>query len=97
MTRYTINGYKRISKAEARKRYNAGELVTLCPVNLIPGAPWNPEITVTKFDSSAPARNVAVVCTMDFETLVNGFEFYNIRGAETGRYTAYYKREDITA
>lgn len=70
--------FKRVNKATARRAYNNGLQVVMCPCNLIPGAPWHPEIPV---DSKSGAT---------FETTLNAFEYYNIRGRETGRYTAFY-------
>ena len=79
---YTDGGktYTRISKAKARAAYNAGLAVVLCPVNLRPGAPWHPEITVSKERSENEI----------FERVLNAFEFYNTRDTETGYYTAFY-------
>ena len=79
---YTDGGktYTRISKAKARAAYNAGLELVLCPVNLRPGAPWHPEIAVSKERSESES----------FERVLNAFEFYNTRDTETGRYTAFY-------
>jgi len=70
--------FKRVNKATARRAYNNGLHIIMCPCNLRPGAPWPPEIPV---DNKSGAT---------FETALNAFEFYNIRGRETGRYTAFY-------
>jgi hypothetical protein len=70
--------FKRVNKATARRAYNNGLRVVMCPCNLRPGAPWYPE-TIVNGKSDAT-----------FETTLNAFEFYNIRGRETGRYTAFY-------
>jgi hypothetical protein len=77
---YNDNGFtfKRVNKATARRAYNNGLRVVMCPCNLRPGAPWRPEIPV---DNKSGAT---------FETTLNAFEYYNIRGHETGRYTAFY-------
>ena len=79
---YTDGGktYTRISKAKARAAYNAGLEIVLCPVNLRPGAPWHPEIAVSKKRSESES----------FERVLNAFEFYNVRDTETGYYTAFY-------
>lgn len=51
MNRYTWteNGFtfKRINKAQARRAYNNGLRVVVCPVNLRPGYPFHPEISVS--------------------------------------------------
>lgn len=77
---FTQGGYtfKRVNRAVARRAYNNGLRVILCPCNLRPGAPWHPEVSIS---GKAAAS---------FETAVNAFEFYNLRGRETGRYTAFY-------
>jgi hypothetical protein len=72
--------YTRISKAKARAVYNAGLEVALCPVNIRPGAPWYPEIHVSKERSEGES----------FDNVLNTFEFYNTRNTETGYYTAFY-------
>ena len=79
---YTDGGktYTRISKAKARAAYNAGLELVLCPVNLRPGAPWHPEIAISKERSENES----------FEMELNVFEFYNTRDTETGYYTAFY-------
>lgn len=40
MNKRTVDGFTRISKRAAEKRYNAGEVVILCPVKLRPGFPF---------------------------------------------------------
>lgn len=82
MNNYTFSDggftFKRVNKATARRAYNNGLRVVMCPCNLRPGAPWYPDIPV---DNKSGAT---------FETTLNAFEYYNIRGRETGRYTAFY-------
>lgn len=77
---FTDGGYsfQRIDKKAARRAYNNGLRVMLCPVNLRPGYPYHPEISIS---GKAAAT---------FEEALNAFEFYNLRGKETGRYTAFY-------
>ncbi len=82
MNNYTFsdNGFnfKRVNKAKARAAYNNGLRVVFCPCNLRPGYPYYPEAIVNGKSNAT------------FETALNAFEFYNIRGRETGRYTAFY-------
>lgn len=77
---FTENGFtfKRINKTQARRAYNNGLRVVVCPVNLRPGHPWHPEIIVSGKSGAT------------FEKMLNAFIFYNIRDNETGRYPAYY-------
>lgn len=82
MNKYTYtNGghtFERVSKTVARMAYNNGLRVVFCPINLRPGYPFNPEVSVSGKSGAT------------FETALNAFEYYNIRGRETGRYTAFY-------
>lgn len=83
MNKYTIDGYTRISKARARKMFNNSETVYFCACNLKPGYPWYPEAAIKKeytFNT--------------FENAVNCFEFYNCVNSETGKYAAFYTREE---
>lgn len=82
MRKFELNGFSRISKAEARRLYDAGQIVYFCPVNLRPGTPWHCE-TAQQFNPVDP-------CT--FEQLVNTFMFYNCTDCETGKYIAFYEK-----
>jgi len=77
---YTDSGFtfERVDKKTARKAYNNGLRVVLCPVNLRPGYPFHPETSVSGKSGAT------------FEQALSAFEYYNIRGKETGRYTAFY-------
>ena len=80
MKQIHVNGYKRITKAEAFKEYKNGNTIYLIPVKLTPGGFWNPEIPI-KNDS--PRK---------WESIINEFEFYNC-DYERGYYTAFYIKE----
>lgn len=77
---WTENGFtfKRINKTQARRAYNNGLRVVVCPVNLRPGYPWYPEIIVSGKSGAT------------FEEMLNAFIYYNIRDNETGKYAAFY-------
>lgn len=79
MNKYSVNGFTRISKAAARKLYNAGQIVYFCACNMRPGCDWHPEIAVQQ--TGEP-----------FENRVNNFQWYNCINSETGKYTAFYIR-----
>lgn len=81
---FTENGFtfKRINKAQAKRAYNNDLTVRFCPVNLRPGSPFRFDMDMNKVQ-----QNCAGV---DFEPLVNVFEFYNCGSNETGKYTAFY-------
>lgn len=77
---FTENGFtfERVNKKQARKAYNNGLRVVVCPVNLRPGYPWYPEISVSGKSGAT------------FEEMLNAFIYYNIRDNETGKYPAFY-------
>lgn len=77
---FTENGFtfERVDKRQARKAYNNGLRVVVCPVNLRPGCPWYPEIIVSGGSGAT------------FEEMLNSFIYYNIRDNETGKYAAFY-------
>lgn len=81
MNKYTYTQgrftFKRVSKRTARRCYNNGLPVILCPVNLRPGSPWHCE---TEFRRNGESFNMRV----------DVFEHYNATNSETGRYSAFY-------
>ena len=84
MNRYTVNGFTRISKAQARKLWTANATpVYACPCNLRPGGPWSPEVQLPT-DSGAT-----------WERLTNAATYYNCTTAETGRRLVYYVAEGV--
>lgn len=77
--------YTRVTKTAARKAYDTGKTVILCPCKLRPGWPWHPEIPV-KRNAEDPET---------FDQRINSFAWYNLN-AESGRYPMYFLRaEDI--
>lgn len=78
--------YTRISKAAAKKAYLSGDNIALCPVNLRPGSPYNPEI-VLNISNNTDGRS--------FDDILNAFTFYNCNLSEAGRYAAFYAIENI--
>ena len=71
---------QQISKPAARKLYNAGEQILLCPCNLVPLSSWNTGFIIKQY-SKDPTN---------FETYVNKFTFYNCNN-ETGYYLTFCK------
>lgn len=84
MNHYTVNGFERVSKARARRLYDAGIPVYLCPAKLRPGGPWNPETQILK-----PRTRAA------FSDVTNAATFYTC-GPGTGRYLSFYVRQGAT-
>ena len=72
--------YRRISKAKARKLWGTGPTISLCPVKLRPGGPWQSDIRY--FVEEQRER--------EFDRLVNSFVWYNCQHNETGYYPAFY-------
>ena len=69
--------YIRISKAYARRYYNAGHDLYFCPVNLNPET--SPALLYEPSDRS-----------LSFYVHVSLYEVYNCTNIGTGRYTAFY-------
>lgn len=85
----SVEGYRRVSKWIARKLYDDGVEVYMCPCNLRPGEPWHPEVAVRLSDGEefpcAPAP---------FEDVVRGFQFFNC-SYSAGYYPAFYVGDDV--
>jgi hypothetical protein len=75
---YVKTQWRRVRKTEARKAYDAGRDVVLCPCKLYPFDAWRPAIM-------ANAKHFG----SDFAKLVRNFEWQNCTN-ETGRYTTFY-------
>jgi hypothetical protein len=89
MRKYSVNGFERISKAEARRMYCSGKELYLCAVNMRPDGPCGViRIKTAEVSSGASATAFAMEC--------RAFRYYNCTSAETGRYAAFYKREAET-
>lgn len=80
MKMYKVNGFVRISKANAMHRFDAGETIYLCPHILRPGEPWHPEAAIVKNEGD------------DFKKIVSEFRCYNCN-LSVGDYPAYYIKE----
>ena len=85
MNKINIGGYSRISKAAARKEFNAGNDVYIMPVNMSPVNAWFLPYCANKFAWYTESNS--------FDSIVNAFEFYNCNNNEMGKYAAFYKME----
>ena len=83
----SVGEFKRVSKRVAEKRYDAGEVIYMCPSKLRPGEPWHPEVAVTKRFDSGDAK-------MMFEHDVARFEYYNCTYS-AGYYAAFYIKDAV--
>lgn len=80
MRQINIDGFVRISKSEAKRRYNAGETIRFCACNMSPVNMWGCYC------------DCCLEADKEFETVVNTFRYYNCNN-ETGRYPAYYVKK----
>jgi hypothetical protein len=72
--------YVRVSKAAARKAYDAGQPVVLCPVKLAPFGGFRPSVMVQhhdRFDGT-------------FDKVLDNFLYWNCQLHETGYYASYW-------
>lgn len=78
---YGMNGgYIRISKKEAEKRYNAGEIIRLCACKVSPVNVWGVYVDCQKEEFPHIGNdgfNTIVPRNREFETVVNAFRRYN--------------------
>ena len=70
--------WNRVTKGVAKKAFEKGTPVALCPVNISTRSPWVAPIVITNTTGKT------------FESLVNVFEIYNCPNAETGRYAKFF-------
>lgn len=95
MNKIQIDGYTRITKKEAARRYNAGEVIRLTACKLSPVSPLGCYSDSQKDHNatvSGDGFNTTVARNREFETVVNAFTYYNCTN-ETGKYPAYWKKE----
>ncbi len=95
MNRMTIDGYSRISKAAARKAYDAGKVVRLTACKLSPVNFWGAYADAQKerfTEVAGDGFNTTVARDREFDTVVNAFSYYNCNN-ECGRYPAYYVQD----
>ena len=92
MLKLTLDGYRRITKTEAARRYNAGEVVRITACKMHPCNLWGEYSDVQKdsyTEVSGDGFNTTVARNREFNTVVNAFMYYNCNN-EAGRYPAYW-------
>lgn len=97
MRKISVDGFIRISKKEAERRYNAGEIVRMCACNMSPVNIWGAFADCVKTEFPAvggDSFNTIVPRSREFETVVNAFRFYNCN-RESGYYPAFYVKEAV--
>jgi hypothetical protein len=80
MNKIRVNGFIRISKQAAKKRYEAQQLVVITPCKCAPGNKWCIE------------NRMFNVGGRTFDQYVNEWSYYNCN-SELGRYPAFYVKE----
>ena len=82
MENIEMNGYKRISKAQAKKLFNDGDIVRVVPNKCRPENMW----TTQDWEK---ANFHEIYGENQFERIVNSWKFYN-GNHELGYYPAFY-------
>lgn len=82
---YIIDGitYTRISKATARKLFDDGEVIGICPVKIDPSSIWG---GMAEFQKGHKCEN------WGFDDFVNCFIYYNCQLNETGKYPKFFRK-----
>lgn len=82
---YVIDGitYTRISKVTARRLFEKGECVGICPVNINPSSIWG---GMDEFQKGLKCEN------WSFDDFVNNFIYYNCQLNETGKYPKFFRK-----
>lgn len=95
MNKITIEGWTRVSRVRARKLYDAGETIKICPVKVNPCNEYYPmSLNINKNDKFEVEP---LEWELKFDSRVNQFEWYNCNYNETGKYAAFYVRKEVLA
>lgn len=84
MIKIEYNGFKRISKAMARKLFNNGTPVYILPCKVKLDNAWIQPAIARKDNYYSE----------DFDMIINAFEFYSCQYNELGKYASYYLKEE---
>ena len=91
MNQIKINEWKRVPKKTARKLYDDGVTIRVCPVKV------NPCNEVYPMSYDMNIRDTFGIEALEwektFDARVNSFEYYNCNYNETGKYAAFYVKE----
>ena len=79
MKHYVINGYKRVSKSEARKLYDDGKTICVVPCYIRPKNQQGMYAMINKYDEDT-----------NFDDIINAYEIYNCINKAVGTYAAFY-------
>lgn len=84
--------YKRVSKGKAKRIYNNGYAIIVCPCNLRPDSIWKPYGHFYRRDNDDVYEPIDREEQFDYKT--NRFAYYNCN-SESGNYLAYYVNEAV--
>lgn len=84
--------YVRINKQAARKLFNAGASVMVCPCKLRPFGIWHPEAFIQK-DTEFMEPIAGIKSADPFERVVNATTYYNC-SYEAGKYLSFYAEKN---
>lgn len=82
MRTYNDGTYKRISKKDAEKRYNAGQIIYLLPCKLSPHNPFFQPFSVYNTSDTT------------WDAVINNAIYYNCNAAQ-GYYLSYYIKAEV--
>ncbi len=93
MNQIKIKDWKRVSKRTARKLYEEGKTIRVCPVKINPCNEYYPmSYDISKDDKFG---GEPLEWEKKFDSRVNAFEYYNCQYNETGKYSAFYIKEEV--
>lgn len=75
------DGFIRVSKPRARKEYEAGRKLFICPWKVNPNNVWGIGSMIEKVNG------------ISFDSMINNYSYYNCNYRELGYYPAFYIRE----
>jgi len=84
MNKIEVDGYRRVSKNEARNLFDAHEGFFIFPCKVLPSNQWGIGAKIEKND-------FAIGC--DFDRLVDAYEQWNCQYNEWGKYASFYVKE----
>lgn len=87
------NRFRRISKAEAWKRWRDGKQISVCPAKLRPGFPFSPHMDMSfpraMWEISNRITETPALWYLTWTRMIREFGAYNC-SHETGYYPAFY-------
>ncbi len=97
MNQVEIEGWMRISKSMARKLYDAGQTIRVCPCKVNPCNEYYPLSFDMNKEDDVYSEPTMFDWEIKFDTRVNRFEYYNCQYNETGKYSAFYVKKEVLA